>query len=212
MRDHPPSSFLKKTLKYLYKDMLKYTDLKKGIIFFHENQPWVVLDYSFIRMQQQRPVVRVKIKNLKTGSLVSKTFQQSDEFEEVQLETRNIKFVYSHRGKNVFCEINDPSKRMELPLSIIQDKLKYLKPNSEVEAVLIEGEIVDIRLPVKVDLKVTDCPPSFKGNTATGGTKTAKLETGVLISVPMFIEIGDIIRVNTQEDTYAERVSKAGGL
>ncbi len=188
--------------------MLKYTDLKKGTIFSHANQPWLVLDYSFVKMQQRRPVAKVKIKNLKTGSVVLKTFQQSDELDEIDYSSRAIKFVYSHRGKNVFCEINDPSQRMELPDEMVKERLKFLKPNSEVEAILINDEIVDIRLPIKIDLKVKECPPSFKGNTATGGTKIATLETGVTINVPLFIEPNDIIRVNTEENTYVERVKK----
>lgn len=188
--------------------MLKYTDLKKGTIFSHETQPWLVLDYSFVKMQQRRPVAKVKIKNLKTGSVVLKTFQQSDELDEIDYSSRTIKFVYSHRGKNVFCEINDPSQRMELPDVMIQEKLKFLKNNSEVEAILINDEIVDIRLPIKMDFMVKECPPSFKGNTATGGTKIATLETGTTINVPLFIEPGDIIRVNTEENNYVERVKK----
>lgn len=188
--------------------MLKYTDLKKGTIFSHENQPWLVLDYSFVKMQQRRPVAKVKIKNLKTGSIILKTFQQSDQLDEIDYSSRAIKFVYSHRGKNVFCEINDPSQRMELSDEMIKEKLKFLKNNSEVEAILINDEIVDIRLPIKMDFMVKECPPSFKGNTATGGTKIAILETGATINVPLFIEPGDIIRVNTEENTYVERVKK----
>jgi elongation factor P len=189
--------------------MLKYTDLKKGVIFLLENDPWVVLESTLVKLQRQKPILKAKIKNLKTGAIVTKSFTQADEFEEAELKTKKIKFIYSHRGKYVFSEINDPSKRIELQEEVVDDVKKYLKQNAEVEAVLIDKKIVEIRLPIKMEFEVIECPPSFKGNTATGGTKVATIETGAKINVPMFIEVGDIIRVNTQEDRYVERVRKA---
>lgn len=192
--------------------MLKYSDLKKGIIFTFQGDPWVVLDSKLVKLQRQKPVLKSKIRNLKSGSVITASFTQSDQFEEAGIERRKIKFVYSHRGSNIFSEIKNPSKRMEISEDIIGEKKDYLKPNSEVEAVLIDNEIVDIQLPVKAEFKVIECPPSFKGNTAVGGTKTAVVETGAKINVPMFIQTGDIIRINTQEGSYVERVEKSNNL
>jgi elongation factor P len=188
--------------------MLKYTDLKKGVVFSFENNIWVVLEFALVKMQSQKPTLKTKIRNLKTGAIVMKAFTQAQTFEEVETENKKIMFVYGHRGKYTFSEIDDPSKRMEFDEEFLGDIVKYLKPKSEVDALIIDGQIAEINVPIKMALKVTECPPGFKGNTVTGGTKVATLETGVQVSVPMFIEVGDEVLVNTEEGNYIERVSK----
>ena len=188
--------------------MLRYADLKPGTVFSFENSPWVVLESRLVKLQRQKPTLKAKIKNLKTGSIVMQAFTQADTFNEVDAQTRAIKFVYSHRGKFIFSEIDDPSKRMEFDETFVGDKAKYLKPKSDVEVLMIDDEIVDIQLPIKMVFKITECPPEFKGNTATGGTKVATIETGAQITVPMFIEVGDEIVINTEEDKYIERAQK----
>lgn len=186
--------------------MLKYNELKKGTIFLMDGDPYEVLEYSFVKLQRQRAVVKTKIKNLKTGVVLSRNFQQSDAFKEPELEIKRIKFIYTHRDKYIFAEMGDSSKRFELPGEIIDEKKRYLKENTELEAILLENEIIDIRVPIKMDFKIIDCPPSFRGDTAQAGRKSAIIETGAKIEVPMFIKKGDIIRINTEEDKYTERV------
>ncbi len=188
--------------------MLRYTDLKKGVVFLMDNNPWIVIESRLVKLQRQKPIVKAKIKNLKTGTTVEKTFTQADEFEEAEIETKKIKFLYSHRGKFVFIEDDDPSKRLELTEELIGENAKFLKKGAEVEAILIDDKIVGIKLPIKMDFKVIEAPPSFKGDTAQGGTKQVTIETGAKINVPMFIEEGDIIRINTQDGSYVERVQK----
>ena len=189
-------------------DMLKYTDLKKGVIFLMENAPWVVLESTLVKLQRQKPILKAKIKNLKTGTTVIKSFTQADEFEEAEVERKPLQFLYSHREKFVFIEPGNPKNRFEFDKDFIGEKWRYLKKGAEVEAIVINEEIVDLQLPVKMEFRVIEAPPSFKGNTAQGGTKTVVIETGAKINVPMFIEQGDIIRVNTQDDSYVERVRK----
>jgi len=188
--------------------MLRYADLKPGTVFSFENSPWVVLESRLVKLQRQKPTLKAKIKNLKTGSIVMRAFTQADSFNEVDAQTRTIKFIYGHRGKYIFAEINDPSKRMEFGEDFVGDKIKYLKPKSDVDVLVIDDQIVDIELPIKMVFKVTECPPGFKGNTATGGTKVATIETGTQVTVPMFIEVGDDIVINTEEETYIERAQK----
>jgi len=186
--------------------MLKYTDLKKGVIFLMDDKPFLVLESTLVKLQRQKPILKAKIKNLKTGAIITQSFTQADEFEEAEVEKKPLKFLYSHRGKFVFIEPQKPQNRIEFNEDFIGEKWKYLKKGAQINAVIINDQIVAIELPIKMEFKVVETPPSFKGDTAQGGTKTATIETGAKINVPMFIEVGDIIRVNTQDGTYVERV------
>ncbi|MBI4117411.1 MAG: elongation factor P, partial [Parcubacteria group bacterium] len=158
--------------------------------------------------QQRRPVMQTKIKNILTGKIVERNFQQSDYFEEADIQKKEVKFLYSHRGEFWFSGKDDSSKRFKLGKEIIGESAKFLKPDTIITSLLFNDKIINIDLPVKMDFKVIEAPPSVRGNTAQGGTKQIKLETGVLINAPLFIEEGDIIRVNTQTGEYAERVEK----
>lgn len=186
--------------------MLRYNELKKGVIFLLNGEPYKVLEYSFSKLHRGRPIVKTKIENLKTGVIISRNFQQSEEFEEAEVETKEIKFIYEHRGKCVFSQVDNPSKRFELESEVLGRSKKYLKSNTKIEAIFFEGKIINIKLPIKMDFKVIECPPAFKGDTAQAGRKIAILETGTKVDVPMFIKAGDTIRINTQEDKYVERV------
>jgi elongation factor P len=189
--------------------MINYNELKPGTIFILEDSPYVILDYNFLRMQQRKPVAQTKIKNLITGKIIDRTFYSSDSFEEADIQKEKVKFIYAHRDKFVFCYENDPSKRFELTAEQIGDGMKFLKPNITIEAMIFEGKIFNIVLPIKMDFEVTEAPPAIKGNTASGGNKVATIETGAKINVPLFVEQGDIIRVNTQTGEYGERIEKA---
>lgn len=188
--------------------MLSYNEIKPGKCIIFEGQPYTVMDFKFLRMQQRKPVVQTKIKNIITGKTVEKTFQPSDKFEEAEIETKPVKYLYSNRGEHWFCEQDDPSARFKLEESLVADKLDLMKQNSLVDAVLFGGKIIEIRLPIKVELKVVEAPPSVKGNTAQGGAKQVKLETGAMINTPLFINEGDFIAINTESREYVERVSK----
>ena len=183
-------------------------DLRIGTFFTMEGQPYEVLYSQHLKMQQRRPVMQTKIKNLLTGKIVERNFQQSDYFEEANIQKKEVKFLYSHRGEFWFSEINNSSKRFKLGQEIINESAGFLKPDTIIAALLFNNEIINIDLPVKMDFKVVEAPPSLRGNTAQGGTKQVKLETGISINAPLFIEEGDIIRVNTQTGEYAERVEK----
>ena len=173
-----------------------------------DGEPYEVLEFDFLRMQQRKPVAQTKIKNIITGKILSRNFQHTDSFQEAQIDYKKVKFLYTHRDKFVFCEIQDPSARFELPTEAIGDKAKFFKPNSEVEVVSFQDKIINVRLPVKMEFKVIEPPPAIRGNTAQGGTKTITLETGAQIQAPLFINEGDIVRVNTQTNEYDERIEK----
>ena len=183
-------------------------DLKIGTYFVTEGQPYEVLYSQHLKMQQRRPVMQTRIKNLLTGKMIEKNFQQSDYFEEADIQKKEVKFLYSRRDEFWFSEVDDSSKRFKLGEKIIGDSAQFLKPNIIITSLLFNGTIINIELPVKMDFKVIEAPPSTRGNTAQGGTKQVKLETGTRIDVPLFIEEGDVVRVNTQTGEYTERVEK----
>lgn len=198
--------------------MLSYTDLKPGTVFILDGQPYQVVEFSFLRMQQRKPVAQTKIKNLISGKVISRNFQHTEILEEAEIHFKKAKFLYSHpdrkspisngtsREKFVFCDIDDASKRFELDEEQVGELSKFLKSNCEVNLMEFEEKIINIVLPIKMDFKVIEAPPSIKGNTAQGGVKPVKIETGAMINAPLFIEQGDVIRINTQTNEYVERV------
>lgn len=186
--------------------MLNYFDLRKGVQFLLEGQPYEVLDFQQIIKAQDATVIRTKVKNLLTGKIVDKTFHKGDTFEETESEKVEIKFLYSHRGKYVFCEFNNPARRFELDGEKIGESAKFLVPNTVVSGVRYEGQIINIELPIKIQLKVTETAPGVRGDRAQSGTKTATLETGAVIQVPLFIETGDLVEINTETGEYSRRV------
>ncbi len=186
--------------------MLSYSDLKKGVKFILEEEPWEVLDSQQIYKAQDVAVVRTKIKNLINGRVLDKTFHQRDTFEEADLEKIEVRFLFSHRGKLGFCQAKDPSKRFELTEELIGSAVKFIKPNQILTGILFKGEIINVIVPIKVQLKVIEAPPGIRGNRAEAGNKQVVLETGAKINVPLFIKEGSIIEINTETGEYVKRV------
>ncbi|MBI1984706.1 MAG: elongation factor P, partial [Candidatus Wildermuthbacteria bacterium] len=170
-------------------------------------QPYEVLEFQPMRKAQDVTVAQTKIKNLLTGKIIERSFHKGDTLEEADMEKFQAKFIYGHREKYVFSDANNPANRFELAKEQIGDSIQFLKQNEIVDGLKFKGEIVNIVLPVKVQLKVKDAPPGIKGNTAQGGTKAVTLETGAIIQVPLFVETDDIVEVNTETGEYAKRVS-----
>lgn len=189
--------------------MLSYNDLKEGTIFLYEGQPYEVMSFAFLRMQQRKPVAQTEIKNIITGKILQRNFHMNESFEEVEIEKQNVKYLYNTKGQYWFCEVKDPSKRFSLSEEVVGNAAHFSKQNTEVQAVKWNDKIINVLFPIKAELKVVETPPGEKGNSASNTTKTAKLETGVEIQVPMFVNQGDVIRVNTATGSYVERVEKA---
>ncbi len=186
--------------------MLTHTDLKKGVQFIYEGEPWEVLDAALLKMAQRRPVIQSKIRNLLNGRVQEKNFQQGDVFEEADLQKQEIKYLYNTKGQFWFCEPKDPSKRFFFTEDQIGPQAKYLKPNELVTGLVFNEKIINFILPIKVQLKVKESAPGIKGDRAQGGTKEAVLESGAVIQVPLFVEEGDVIEINTQTGEYVRRV------
>jgi elongation factor P len=186
--------------------MLSYFDLRKGVKFILEGQPYEVLDFQQIGKAQDVVVAKTKIRNLITGKVLEKNFHQDDTFEEAEIEKIELKFLYSHRGNFFFCEAHNPKNRFSFTKEQIGEGAKFFKPNQTLTGLKFEEKVINVALPIKIQLKVIEAPPGLKGDRAQGGTKTVTLETGAKINVPLFIKEGDIIEVNTETGEYVRRV------
>jgi elongation factor P len=194
--------------------MLEYNEITERKYIVFENEPYEVISSHVFRKQQRKPVNATKLKNLISGRIVEHSFHVSDKVEEAEIDKKEVKFLYTNKGEYWFSEANDPSKRFELPESMIGSASKFLKQNTVIDALMFDdpstsseqGRIIGLKLPIKMDLKVTEAHPAVRGNTAQGGTKAVVLETGAEIQVPMFIKEGDVVRVNTETGQYTDRV------
>jgi len=186
--------------------MFSHVDLKKGIYFVHEGAPCIVLENALMFKGRGSSVMQVKLRNLKTGSVLSRTFHTGEDFKEADLEKLQVKFIYENRGKYVFSETNSPSERFELTKEQIGSQVDFLIPNTVMEGLRFQGQILTIALPIKMNLKVKEAPPGVKGDRAQGGNKAAILETGVTVQVPLFVDTGEVIEVNTETGEYVRRI------
>ncbi len=187
---------------------LSINDLKKGKIIILPEGPYAVLEVSHLHLGRGGAVVQTKLRQLKTSRVVNRNFKPGDKFEEAELERIEAEFAYEKRDECWFFEKGKPANRFMLRRGDLGASRIFLKPKMTVIAFKFdkEGGIFSIELPIKADYRVIEAPPGIRGNTAIGGTKTATIEGGAKVNVPLFVEAGDIIRVNTQTGEYVERV------
>lgn len=186
--------------------MLEYNEITIGKFIIHDKEPWEVLASHVFRKQQRKPVNATKLKNLLSGRVTEYSFHVSDKAEEAEIEGKDIKFIYEAKGEYWFHEDGSPAKRFPLTSDQVGFGVKFLKKDAVAKALLFDDKIFSVRLPIKVELKVVEAPPSNRGNTAQGGNKVVKVETGANVNTPMFINEGDVIRVNTENGEYVDRV------
>jgi elongation factor P len=188
---------------------LGVNDLKPKTYILFEDQPCIVLETHHLKMQQRRPVVQTRFRNLLNGKVLERNFAQSDVFEEADVARRQVKFLYAHRDQFWFADPNDPSKRFELSAELIGNQARFLKPNTILDALSWNDTVINISLPIKMEFEVVEAPPAIRGDTATGGTKQITLDTGATINAPLFIQQGERIIVNTETGEYVERAKEA---
>ena len=184
---------------------LQYDEIKERKYIVLDGQPWEVLTSHVFRKQQRKPVNAVKLRNVITGKVTEKSFHVSEKVEEAEIESKEIKYLYENRGEFWFCDPEDPSDRYKLDSKLIGSEIKFIKQNSIITALLFDDEIIGVKFPIKVDLKVIEAHEAVRGNTAVGATKQVKVETGATVNVPMFIKEGEMIRINTETGDYTER-------
>lgn len=188
--------------------MLEYNEILKGKVILYNDDPYEVLDAHVFRKQQRKPVNQTKLRNIITGKVTEQAFHVSEKAQEADLSTKGVKYLYQNKGERWFCAEDNPADRFVLSDELIGTPAKFLKANSVVEALVFDERIIGIKLPIKLDLKVVEAAAAVKGNTAQGGTKQVTLETGATLFVPMFINEGDVIRINTEVGEYVERAGK----
>ena len=188
--------------------MISYSDLKKGAAFILDGEPYEVLENQFVRMQQRKPVMQTKIRNLVSGKTVSRNFHQNEMFREAEIEEKEMVFLFSHRGQYTFTPPENPKERTALSEETVGDVARFLKTNLHVFFRTFEEKIIGIKLPIKIEYVVKEAPPADKGNTIQGGSKEVVLENGLAIQAPLFINTGDTVSVNTDTGGYSERAEK----
>lgn len=189
---------------------LQYNEIREKKIIIYDDEPCEVVDSHVARTQQRKPQNQVKLKSLISGKTIAATFHVSDSADEADIEKKEVKFLYQNRGEYWFCDIDNPKNRFKLDSSLIGEAGKFFKENGPVTSLVWDNDgeekIIKITLPIKMEFKVKEAPPAVKGNTAQGGNKIITLENGTTLNAPMFIEEGDVIRVNTENGEYVERV------
>lgn len=188
--------------------ILSYNEVTSKKVIMWNGEPYLVLSSWVFRKQMRKPVNQTKLRNVKTGKVVEVSFHQAETIEEADIEKKPIVYIYRSRGEAWFHEEGNPGKRFMLPEEQVADELKYVKEKTPVGALIFNEEVIGLEIPIKVDLAVTEAPPSIKGNTAQGGSKQVTVETGAVISTPLFINVGDVIRINTESGEYVERAEK----
>lgn len=189
--------------------VLSYNEILSKSLINYNGEPYEVLSAHIFRMQQRKPVNQTKLRHLISGKVIEIPFHQNETVTEAEVDTLQALYLYTARGESWFAEVDNPKNRFSFSEDIVHDKVQWLAPNSTVEVLTYEEKPMIIKIPIKVELAVKDAPPAVKGNTVSGGTKIAELVTGAKVDVPLFINTGDIVRINTDTGTYTERVEKA---
>ncbi len=185
---------------------LSYSELEKGSRIIYNNKPCEIIEANSIFKGRGHSTLRVRLRDFTTGEIIPETFHPSDSFKEADISKIKVKFIYSNKGEYIFSKADNPSARFTLTENQIGASAKFLKQNEVVEGIIFNEEIINISIPIKVFLEVKEAPPGIRGDRAQGGNKIVTLETGAEINVPLFIEEGDVIEVNTEKEEYVRRV------
>ena len=185
--------------------MISTGDVKKGVIIELDGQLMKVLDWSHIKMARGSAQVRMKLQNVRRGDIIERTFQAGTRWPRARVEQRKAQYLYGDGGTYHFMD-TETYEQSAVGAALIGDDAKFLLENTEVLLSSHEGEVLDVELPVTVDLKVTQTDPGFAGDTATGAKKAATLETGHVVQVPLFVSEGDVLRIDTRNGEYVTRV------
>lgn len=184
--------------------MITSTDFRTGLTIEIDNGVWQVVEFQHVKPGKGAAFVRTKLKNVESGAVVERTFNPNEKMPPAHLDTRKMQFLYEADGVYTFMDM-ESYEQIELNKETLGTALNYLQENMEVSVQSFKDRIIGISLPNSVNLKVIECEPGVKGNTATGATKMAKVETGYEVRVPLFINEGDVLRIDTRTGNYIER-------
>ncbi|WP_243386370.1 elongation factor P [Bacillus kexueae] len=184
--------------------MISVNDFRTGLTIEVDGGIWRVLDFQHVKPGKGAAFVRSKLRNLRTGAIQEKTFRAGEKVGRAQIDTRKMQYLYANGDQHVFMD-TESYEQIELPATQIEYELKFLKENMEVSIMMYQGETIGVELPNTVELAVTETEPGIKGDTASGGSKPATVETGLVVQVPFFVNEGDVLVINTADGTYVSR-------
>ncbi|EMR06669.1 Elongation factor P [Bhargavaea cecembensis DSE10] len=184
--------------------MISVNDFKTGLTIEVDGDIYRVLDFQHVKPGKGAAFVRSKLRNLRNGNTTEKTFRGGEKVERAQIDNRRMQYLYANGDQHVFMD-TDNYEQIELGENQIEYELKFLKENMEVHVIQYQGETLGVDLPATVELEVTETEPGIKGDTASGGSKPATMETGLVVQVPFFINSGDRLIINTSEGEYVSR-------
>ncbi|MEL4030300.1 elongation factor P [Caldifermentibacillus hisashii] len=184
--------------------MISVNDFKTGLTIEVDGGIWRVLDFQHVKPGKGAAFVRSKLRNLRTGAIQEKTFRAGEKVEKAQIDNRRMQYLYASGDSHVFMDTEN-YEQVELPAKQIEYELNFLKETMEVQIIMFQGETLGVELPNTVELVVTETEPGIKGDTASGGSKPATLETGLIVQVPFFVNVGDRLIINTTDGSYVSR-------
>jgi elongation factor P len=184
--------------------MITTSELKKGLTIELEGQPYQIIDYHHQKLGRGSAQVRLRLRDLRGGHTTERTFHAGEKFALAQMEHHTMQYLYSDGDLYHFMDV-ESFEQITLNSSQLGEAINYLKEDLSLEVPTYNGEPIGVELPTTVELQIVETEPGFKGDTATGGNKPAKLETGITIKVPLFISSGDVIKVDTRTGEYVER-------
>jgi elongation factor P len=186
--------------------MIDVNDLRKGVTFEMDGNLYKVMEYSFNKPGRGNATIRIKARDLRSGSSIERTFISGNQVKDVRLDYHNVQYLYNDENFYFFMDL-ETFEQTAVKKNLIKEVAGFMKEEMEVKLTLFNNEAIDIELPVSVDLKVIEAENAVRGDTATGVTKRVKLETGAEVAVPYFVNAGDTIRVDTRNGSYVTRVS-----
>ena len=187
--------------------MADTADFRNGLVINHKKNLYKIIEFLHVKPGKGAAFVRTKLKNIKTGQVIDETFRSGEKIQEVRLEAQNFSYLYRDSDLHYFMN-SETFEQISLSSEQIEEETDFLVENTEVTIVFDQEDPVEVRIPPHMNLKVIETDPGEKGNTAQGGSKPAKLETGLVVQVPLFIQEGELIRLDTREKKYIERVKK----
>ena len=185
--------------------MIDVNELRKGVTFTMDKELYKVIDYQHHKPGRGKAVIRTKLRNLRTGAKIDKNFTSGERVQDIRLDHQTVQYLYSDGDFYYFMD-TETYEQFPLPNAVLEEAKPYLVENTEIELSSYEGERLDVDLPITVDLEVVQAPPGFAGDTAQGATKDVTLETGLVLQVPLFVDEGNILRVDTRTGRYVTRV------
>ncbi len=184
--------------------MISSNDFRTGLTIEVDGEVYAVVEFMHVKPGKGSAFVRTKLKNRRTGAVVERTFRAGEKVNRAHIDRREMQYLYND-GENYYFMDTETYEQLSLRKEQLDDAVKYLKDNMNIYILLYQGDTMGVELPNFVELKVVETEPGVKGDTATGGSKNAVLETGAIIQVPLFIEVGDVLRIDTRTGTYMER-------